>query len=64
MFSLIAGVLVFNEDDFLGFTSRSSLVANGNSLVWLETTRGTVNVFGGCSPYNTTCERGVQQITN
>ena len=29
-----------------------------------DSTRGTVNVFGGCSPYNTTCERGVQQITN
>ena len=38
------------EDDYIGFTSRTSLVASGDRIAWIEITRGDANVFGCTLP--------------
>ena len=35
-----------DQNDYLSFTARSSLVSAGSNIVWLEKLRGTVNIFG------------------
>ena len=41
-----AATNVTDQNDYLSFTARSSLVSAGANIVWLEKLRGTVNIFG------------------
>lgn len=44
--ALLGLVSAFVPDDYLSFTTRSSLVANSKRVAWIETTRGCSNIYG------------------